>query len=736
MDKYYSGKKIGEADFPIPFPQQLEYSSPARGVWNIVHTGMLIPECHEIFVCAKGCLRGVVLTAAEMGQMGRYSALEIQEKYVITGHIEEFMIKGVGDILSKLSYRPKAVLLYINCQHFFLAYDQQYVFRTLRETYPDIDFADCYMIPTLRKSGMSPDRKMRIQLYSLLKQRPENDRQINLMGSNHAIERTSELYEMLENKKYSIRSLNDCSTYEEYQQLAAGRLNIIYEPQAINAAKDMKERLGIPYLYLPCVFSEHEISLRYKYLLAELYEDHDDDWLAGKEREASRAIKKAREIIGDTAIAIDYTLVFRVLSLSRRLLEAGFNLKRIYVDVMNPEERRDFDWIKENHPEIEIFPTSRPDMRRMKGRLSEKSGGKVLALGQKAAYFEQTEHFTDITEGGGLFGYDGIIRMAELMTDAFLNKKDVRELVQKKGTGCRCILGEDPDEYARIPSELSRISSTGMKESASLIPTYSSDEFGVCSALYDLGGMTVMHDASGCNSTYTTHDEPRWYDSDSLVYISAVSERESLLGDDGKLMRDISDAADMLDPEFIALVGAPIPYMTGTDLKGIARVIEAERGTVCMGFQTNGMRDYVRGISLALEAIADRYCPKGDEEEPRERTKESAGYRAGARMITASDLEGAENINIIGVTPMDFHDMDAVERIRSWIAEKNVQKVPGTILSFGMNGDLAGYSNAGSADLNLVLSSGGLKCAELLRERFGTPFVVGVPCEAFRMMRR
>ena len=48
-------------------------------------------------------------------------------------------------------------------------------------------------------------------------------------------------------------------------------------------------------------------------------------------------------------------------------------------------------------------------------------------------------------------------------------------------------------------------------------------------------------------------------------------------------------------------------------------------------------------------------------------------------MITASDLEGAENINIIGVTPMDFHDMDAVERIRSWIVEKNVQKVPGTI---------------------------------------------------------
>ena len=59
--------KISCAQFPAPFAQGLEYCSPARGTWNIAHTGMLIPEAHEIFVCAAGCLRGVVLTAAEMG---------------------------------------------------------------------------------------------------------------------------------------------------------------------------------------------------------------------------------------------------------------------------------------------------------------------------------------------------------------------------------------------------------------------------------------------------------------------------------------------------------------------------------------------------------------------------------------------------------------------------------------------------------------------------------------------
>ena len=82
-----------------------------------------------------------------------------------------------------------------------------------------------------------------------------------------------------------------------------------------------------------------------------------------------------------------------------------------------------------------------------------------------------------------------------------------------------------------------------MKQTQAFLSTYTADVSGVCSALFELGGMTVMHDASGCNSTYNTHDEPRWYDMDSLVYISGLSELEAVMGDDEKLISDVSDAA-------------------------------------------------------------------------------------------------------------------------------------------------------------------------------------------------
>ena len=147
-----------------------------------------------------------------------------------------------------------------------------------------------------------------------------------------------------------------------------------------------------------------------------------------------------------------------------------------------------------------------------------------------------------------------------------------------------------------------------MKQTARIISTYSADVMGVCSALFELGGMTVMHDASGCNSTYTTHDEPRWYDMDSMVFISGLSEIEAIMGDDEKLIGDICDAASELHPEFIAIAGSPISAMTGFDYEAVAEVIELRTGIPSFGFPTTGMNTYIHGASMALAGIAKRFA--------------------------------------------------------------------------------------------------------------------------------
>lgn len=241
-----------------------------------------------------------------------------------------------------------------------------------------------------------------------------------------------------------------------------------------------------------------------------------------------------------------------------------------------------------------------------------------------------------------------------------------------------------------------------MKQTARIISTYSADTFGVCSALFELGGMVVMHDASGCNSTYTTHDEPRWYDMDSMVYISGLSEMEAIMGDDEKLIGDIAEAANALKPKFIAVAGTPIPAMTGFDFTAVAELIEERTGIPTFGFAATGMNTYVTGASMAFEGIARRFV---------KRDVEKTTYLS---------------VNILGLTPLDFSVNGSDQSVKTFLEREGFE----VISSWAMESSLEEIANAGRASVNLVVSAAGLGAAKALKEMFGTPYVVGTPIGA------
>lgn len=241
-----------------------------------------------------------------------------------------------------------------------------------------------------------------------------------------------------------------------------------------------------------------------------------------------------------------------------------------------------------------------------------------------------------------------------------------------------------------------------MKRSYRILPTYTGDVSGVCSALYELGGMVVMHDPSGCNSTYNTHDETRWYDRDSLIYISGLSEMDAILGNDEKFVRDVTRAAAELSPRFIALASSPIPYMNGTDFPGLSRLIEQQTGTPTFFVPTNGMHDYVPGAGRALAEIADRFV-----RQPSQRRRHS--------------------LNLLGVTPLDFGAPDAAQRLRDRLASAGWK----VLSCWAMGDDLDTLAQAGEASVNLVVSAVGRPAAERLHQRFGTPYVAGLPVDGF-----
>lgn len=423
---------IRDASFPAPFPSGLEYGTPARGTWNIVHTGMLIPEAHEIFVCAAGCLRGVVLTAAEMNAMDRFSTVAIRENNVLDGDMEELIIDGVSDILQKLPELPPAVLVYTSCIHHFMACDLPRVYAELRKRFPAVAFTDCYMNPIMRKSGLTPDQSMRKQLYSLLKKRPLNAKAVNLIGNDLRTYDSCEMLRTLLENGYTFREITRCKTYAEYQEMAEAAVNLSTSPAAVAGGDALEKRLGTKHLYLPFCFDSVGIEKNMD-LLCKTLEIPRPDLTADRER-AETALSDAFRVIGQTPVSIDYTLSDRPLGLARLLTERGFAVESVYLDGISGEEKDDFRWLQVHVPALMLRATNRPKMR----VLERSHKGKLLALGQKAAYFTGTQNFVNIVEGGGLYGYDGISRLAALMTDAMIAEKDARNLIQIKGLGCGC----------------------------------------------------------------------------------------------------------------------------------------------------------------------------------------------------------------------------------------------------------------------------------------------------------
>lgn len=430
---------IASDKFTAPFESGLEYNPPTRGVWNIVHTGMLIPRSRQIFVCARGCLRGVILTAAEMNAADRMSWVALSERDLFDGTMEQDVIDGVTDIIKRLcdkGDKPKCVLLFLSCVHFFAGCDFKMIVEELSTAFPDIHFIDCYMTPTMRKT-ISPDAQMRKQLYEPLYKLTDvkkNPKAAAIIGCDRATDFDSELVRIINSAGFELMDITKCQSYDEYLKMAESSLNITYIPTAKGAGDELERRLGTKHLYLPLCWGYDEITDNYHKLCKALCIAPPD--LSADKARAEKALANALSAVGQTAIAVDYTAAPRPLGLCKLLLENGFNVKRCYADSFSDEEKADFEWLKEHFPKLEILPTVNVQMEFAENQ----SGENYLAIGQKAAFYCQTDNFVDIVAGDGGYGFEGISKLCGLMADAFENKKDRRTVIQHKGWGCESCL--------------------------------------------------------------------------------------------------------------------------------------------------------------------------------------------------------------------------------------------------------------------------------------------------------
>lgn len=230
------------------------------------------------------------------------------------------------------------------------------------------------------------------------------------------------------------------------------------------------------------------------------------------------------------------------------------------------------------------------------------------------------------------------------------------------------------------------------------LPPFAPDYSGAASALFDMGGMIVIHDASGCTGNYTGFDEPRWFGSSSSVFCSGLRHMDAVLGNDDKLVKRIVEASESLNPRFVAVLGSPIPMVVGTDFKGIASEIEALTGIPAIGIDTRGLAYYGKGIREAGIAVIKKFI-----------------------IHNASQIPGT--VNLLGVTPLDFYiNSNKEDFVR--LFEENGIKVTAC---YFMGMSVEDLQNSASASLNVAVSQAGIGIAKYMEKRFGIPYITGTP---------
>ena len=232
-----------------------------------------------------------------------------------------------------------------------------------------------------------------------------------------------------------------------------------------------------------------------------------------------------------------------------------------------------------------------------------------------------------------------------------------------------------------------------MKNLLKLLSPFAPDQSGAVGVLYELGGLVVICDAGGCAGNICGFDEPRWFTKKSAVFSAGLRDMDAILGRDDKLIEKTARAVGQTDVKFTAVVGTPVPAVIATDYRALKRMAENKTSLPAMCVDCTGTRLYDDGEERAYLELFRTFAVEKYE-----------------------TLKG--KVGIIGCTPL----------ASGYMTEKIFTQAYGdSAVCFGMGSGIDEVKRAGECEKNIVVSTGGIKAAEYLKQQFGVPYETDFP---------
>ncbi len=228
-----------------------------------------------------------------------------------------------------------------------------------------------------------------------------------------------------------------------------------------------------------------------------------------------------------------------------------------------------------------------------------------------------------------------------------------------------------------------------------------SDYFGVLWALAGIKNAKVVEHGSTGTVAYNTVNfgilnrlKPK-----GKLFSSGLDEDDVVMGGEEKLVSAIKEVDRLYRPKLLSVVATGVTSVIGLDLNGIADDLRKDIQAKMLVFPGGGFRgSYTDGIEEVFGSLA-------------------------GEVVRDSGKMDNRAVNLLGVTVDSFNHMSDLLEIRRLLGILGIRV--NTV--FTQNTEVEAIETMSQAGLNLVLGDTGREAAKIIKQRFGTPWLYGMP---------
>ena len=737
-------KELGADNIPWQFisgehliyssPAALSFNSPGAEGFGVKRAALSIPGSVLLLV-SPGCCGRNTSGIGELPQYkNRFFFLNMDEADIVTGKHLKKVPDAVDSVIHEYKRRtgkkPSVVMICITCVDALLGTDMERVCRRAEEQV-GLPVRPCYMYALTREGRKPPMVHVRQSLYSLLEKRKKRPSSINLLGHFAPLTDDCELYDIFRSMGIkTIREISRCADYDEFQLMAEANFNVVLDAEARPAAADLEERLRIPYIELKRLYQMDKVKNQYQALGQALGVEIDTENARLAAREAIDNFKQALYESGEffasgcenekvsadnsrrPSIAVGEFMNGDPFELSLSLIREGFSVPEIF-GTIGAENFIYIEKIAESSPETRIYSNLDPSII----HYDEAQTLHVdFTIGKDAAYYHPHAIGVQWKEDIQPFGFAGIKKLYTKLLEAYRNQS-----VNQEEFGRGIFSKNNGVAYSTdLPAEAA--SRTRIRGLRRFLPPFAPDASGASSVFYSLGGITVICDAGGCAGNICGFDEPRWLSEKSAIYSAGLRDMDAILGRDDRLVEKLKRTIDSVgagNVNFAAIIGTPVPSVIATDYHALKKMTEKRTGIRTLSIDTSGMELYDVGAEKAYMELFREFAAEAG--------KSAAHSSVGILGATPLDTGMPDAREFFKRNILSDSSESAAEGMESENARRSAAQGSCDILCFGSGDGLDAVRRAGSVNKNIVVSPSGLKAAEYLEKKFGTPYEISFP---------